>query len=107
MKWEPKKVYLYLVSLVTFIMVLVGSYQLVSTVVDLALPTEDYWSCAKEPTPTATSEQDQQRCEEDRRRNEANQQIYKKRSLIQNSIFLVITVPAYLYHWRAARKTEE
>lgn len=109
MKWEPKKVYLYLVSLVTFIMVLIGSYNLVSRLVEVVLPTEDYYACVvpKSTDGTTQTQEEQQRCEEDRRRSQANQRIYLQRGLVQNSIFLLITVPAYLYHWRTARKLDE
>jgi hypothetical protein len=111
MRWEPKKVYLYLVSLVTFIMLLVGSWNLVNTIVEIAFPVDDHYVCpphaGKDGGRTEPTEEDKQRCEEERERHKRNQQGWTKRRLIQNSLFLVIVVPAYLYHWRAARRADQ
>lgn len=108
MKWEPRKVYLYLVSLVTFIMVLIGTWQLVDTLVEMALPTNDAMPChmVREPMPDERPKPAPD-CQEERRRHEENQRIWRMRRLAQNGLFLVVVVPAYLYHWRQARKLEE
>lgn len=110
MKWEPRKVYLYLVSLVTFIMVLIGSWQLVDTLVEIALPEPEIsYPCPERPAPDSNSdaEKEKERCEAEQKRAQASRAVWQKRRLIQNGLFLAIVVPAYLYHWRAARKAEE
>lgn len=106
MKWELKKVYLYLVSLITFIMCLVGSWNLVNSALDLLYPAPVYNSCLKDPAVKEGATIDPATCEKQQRDQEAWQLANRKISVAKNSIFLVIVVPAYWYHWRQARRAE-
>lgn len=103
MKWSLRRVYLYLVSLITFIMVLVGFWNLASNAVDLIWPSPVYWVCT--PTEEGLPEKTQQ-CEEERQQEEERQRIYNLQGLAKSALFLVIVLPAYLYHWREANRTE-
>lgn len=106
MKWELKKVYLYLVSLITFIMCLVGAWNLISSALDLLYPAPVYSACVKDPTSKEGIALDPAACEQQQRDEQARQLAYRKISVAKNSIFLVIVVPAYWYHWRQARQSE-
>jgi len=105
-KWSLRKAYLYLVSLVTFIMSLVGFWNLANNAVDLIWPAPTYWVC----TPTEGKElpeADPQRCEEQRQLEEQRQRTLRLQGLAKSALFLVIVFPAYLYHWKEANRSED
>ncbi|HEY3368408.1 MAG TPA: hypothetical protein VGK74_25420 [Symbiobacteriaceae bacterium] len=106
MRWEPRKVYLYLVSLVTFIMTLFGVWNLINAGIDIAYPPRAYNPCietrAKDvPTP------DPAQCEQIRQNQAAQMRANSVRSFIHSGAFLILVVPAYVYHWRLARRSEQ
>lgn len=107
MKWSLRKAYLYVVSLVTFIMSLVGFWNLASNAVDLIWPAPSYWDCAVIEGKETTDDMDLQICEEQRQIEERRQTIYRQQGLAKSALFLVIVVPAYLYHWKKANRVEE
>jgi len=106
-KWSLRKAYLYVVSLVTFIMSLVGFWNLASNAVDLIWPAPSYWTCTPTEKDGAMDEESLRICEEQRQEDERRQVIYRQQGLAKSAIFLVIVVPAYLYHWKQANRAEE
>lgn len=108
MKWSLRKAYLYLVSLVTFIMSLVGFWNLASNAVDLIWPAPSYWTCTPAAEKDGEIDEDAlRRCEEQRLEEERRQAVYRQQGLAKSAIFLLIVVPAYLYHWKQANRVEE
>lgn len=107
MKWSLRKAYLYVVSLVTFIMSLVGFWNLASNAVDLIWPAPSYWTCAPADGKEALDEQALRTCEEQQQLEERRQAIYRQQGLAKSAIFLVIVVPAYVYHWKQATRAED
>lgn len=115
MKWTIRKTYLYLISLITFIMSIVGFWTLTSNAVELLWPvpsyrlpcetliTLDYWD--KELS-EAERQAELARCEADADLDEARQLAYRRQGLAKSFLFLLIVVPSFVYHWRQANRAE-
>ncbi|HYG60531.1 MAG TPA: hypothetical protein VD902_20860 [Symbiobacteriaceae bacterium] len=108
MKWETRKVYLYLVSLITFIMLLVGSWTFIVGVLNVVFPGPPPDPCLEA---LRAPDQDAEaltpdKCEELRIYTREQFRVERTRMLITNGLFLIIVGPAYVYHWRQARRSE-
>jgi len=107
-KWDIRKIYLYLVSFATLMMMIFGIIQFLQGIVNLTYPN---------PSPTyselemkynrpdgkaLTAAEIKQRTEADR----AQQRYYEVRSMINSLIMFIVALPVYMYHWRKIGKTE-
>lgn len=108
--WEIRSIYLYLVSLVTLIMIIIGTVQLIQTVVDFVYPPPTYY-----PGPVELKNRYQmqgvelspQAIEEQARIERENawrsQRYYSVKRLANSLALLVVAGPLYIYHWRKAQ----
>jgi hypothetical protein len=109
-----KKVYLYLVSLISLIIIIWGATMLVNMGLKAVLDVEDYVSypsqycSAPKPmgdmsiAPDQSCDPDfQAKMEEADKKNRANN---KKRETAQALALLIVGTPVFLYHWKLARK---
>jgi hypothetical protein len=106
-----KKTYLYLVSLVSLIIIIIGATMLVNMGIKAALGVKDYVNypqmCASAPiTPNGDKNAI---CDPDFQKKQAvaeqeNQTNSKKRDVAQALAFLVVGSPIFWYHWSLARK---
>ncbi len=98
--WSPRHAYLYLVCIVTLIMAVVGTVNLVRSVVELAYPQP---SAVAEPIKIEVGVTDANAAAIAK-----EQQIYQEKwsmrsavlALVGNVTMLLIAGPLYLYHWR-------
>jgi hypothetical protein len=101
--WSLRNIYLYLVCLITLIMVIFSTVNVVRSVVELVYPEPRLATVPAIP-PTAerppTPETDTQRTEQ----QAAYQQKWARRNailnLVGNAAMLLLAGPLYLYHWR-------
>lgn len=118
-----RNAYLYLVSLITLIMMVVSCAQLINlALITWVFPKADssYIYYGPKPVPGAemktpddkrTPEQiaaddarAQKQWEEDREHSEEQRVAQKYRDLVQNISFLLVATPLFLYHWSVIRK---
>ncbi len=105
-----KKVYLYLVSLVSLIIIIIGATMLVNMGLKAALGVKDYvpypMSCATRPVDAnskdVTCDPDYQAKQADA--DKENQRNGKKRDAAQALAMIIVGTPVFWYHWRLARK---
>lgn len=117
MALDTRRLYYYLVCLITLVMVIVGGVQVVNRTLDLIMPPEPY-----RPTPYEISERAQRGTEEvdPARREELEAQAERAaerqrrdmrrgalRGLIGSLALIGIAGPIYLYHWRKVRVMED
>ena len=118
-----RNVYLYLISLITLIMMVVSSAQLIN----LALITwvfpkaaSSYIYYGPKPVPaaeiktpedkrtpeqiTADDARAQKQWEEEKQHSEEQRIAQKYRDLVQDISFLLVATPMFLYHWSVIRK---
>lgn len=108
MKWEVRRLYFYVVSLVTLVMLLFGTWAMVMGLLEVLMPGPPPDPCleamkmgVKEIT-TLTAE----RCQELQVLEVERRRIMQIRGLIANVVFLGLVGPAYLHHWRQAKRSE-
>lgn len=109
-KWDIRRIYLYLVSFATLMMMIVGTVQFLQGIVNITYP---------QPGPTYTelemkyppndnikklnTEEIKERAAVER----AQQRYYEVRSMINNLILFLVALPVYLYHWRKIQTSEQ
>ena len=102
--WSPRNIYLYLVCLITLVMVIFSTVNLVKALVELAYPEPQ--ARVQVPLPVVPArpgkppEMDQRRFEEQR---ETQRQWALRRSvlsLVSSAALFLIAGPLYVYHWR-------
>ena len=100
-KLEPsgvdwRSLYLYAVCLITLLIILFSTISLLNGVVNLAFPDPAYIDpyANKDNLPNAALLAQQ----------EENVQIRALKRILTSFITILITIPIYLYHWRAAKK---
>ena len=102
--WSPRNIYLYLVCLITLVMVIFSTVNLVKALVDLAYPERQ----ARVEVPLRVvpawpepPEMDQRQLEEQR---EVQRQWALRRSVLislaSSAAMFLIAGPLYVYHWR-------
>lgn len=117
MAFDARRLYYYLVCLITLVMVIIGGVQVVNHVLDLVMPPDPYRPTRLElaerasnrpqseyaPSPEQLEEQAQQEVERQRR----DQRRGAIRGLIGSLALIFIAGPVYLYHWRKVRTDQE
>ena len=107
-----KKIYLYLVSLVSLIIIIVGAIMLLNMALKTWIFTKadnDYYSyrlCPAEVTTPEGSTTKNVDCneEEEKQRAEDNRVAQKQRDAAQAIAMIVVASPVFYYHWRLARR---
>lgn len=99
--WSPRYIYLYLVCIVTLVMVIFATVNLVRSVVELVYPQPVMVSALES---IKTGDVDAEALAAAQREQERIQREWATRnaalSIIGNATLLVIAGPLYLYHWR-------
>ncbi len=103
--WNIRTVYLYLVSFVTLIMLIVGTVNLIRAGVDFFYPDPGYYPGPVElkmryenqkVEPEVIEEQVKLEVEREQQR----QKHWRIKRLAESFAMLVVAAPIYLYHWR-------
>lgn len=111
MSWI-KKAYLYVVSLVSLIIIIVGATMLVNMGLKTVLGVADYKSypqqaCVSQPpTPSGVKDVvcDPEYIQKQEEYDRQNQRDQKKRDAAQALAFILVGSPVFWYHWKLARQ---
>lgn len=107
--WDIRRVYLYLVSFATLMMMVVGTVFMFQGVVNLAFPNPqaEYELKMQRPVPekSGITLRDEE-IKEEARQMQAQQRYYQIRQIIDSLIAILIALPVYLYHWRKIQRSE-
>lgn len=103
--WSPRHIYLYLVCLVTLVMVIFATVNLVRSLVELVYPQPEM---VISPEWAKDGALDAEALAASQREQQLNQQRWSTRSavlsLVGNVAMLVIAGPLYIYHWRKVER---
>ncbi|MCC7356120.1 MAG: hypothetical protein IT410_00695 [Candidatus Doudnabacteria bacterium] len=107
-----KKIYLYLVSLVSLIIIIVGTIMLLNMALKTWIFTKadnDYYSyqlCPAEVTNPDGTTVKGSGCDEEKEKQRAadNRVAQKQRDAAQAIAMIVVASPVFYYHWRLARR---
>lgn len=113
MSLDTRRLYFYLVCLITLVMVIIGGVQVVNRTLDLVLPAEPYRPPIEARVQRGGEEEQlsREQLEEEAQREMDRQMRDQHRRALRGlfgSIALIgIAGPIYLYHWRRVRRLEE
>ena len=105
-----RNLYLYLVSFVSLMMILMGLIFTVQNITDVIFPTNYYESIQPEKTGNLSVEEQknyeesQKRYEENQKRYEENRNVESKKSVAKSIAVVVVALPTFGYHWRKIEK---
>ncbi len=112
-----KTLYLYVVSFVALMMMVISAVDLLSTLLKTYVFTKadnySYYSSASAcPLPTAgeNTATTQEKCrvdqEEQKKSEIENREAQRQRDLVRDISFIVVGAPLFAFHWRLARRKE-
>ncbi|MHB8171777.1 MAG: hypothetical protein ACYDG6_09560 [Thermincolia bacterium] len=111
--WDIRRIYLYLVSFATLMMLIVGTVQVIDAGVEFIYPdpnvgvTPYYEKEMAKNNPTLTKEEIQKIQAEEKQRAIASQKYWQVKRLITSFSLILVAFPVYLYHWRKIQKVEQ
>lgn len=106
--WDIRRIYLYLVSFATLMMMIFGTVTFFQRVVNLAMPNPDvYYTPAKMAPPEGeTVKQSEEEIKKQNEQEKERQRLYAIRDMINSLILVGVALPVYLYHWRKIQRAE-
>jgi len=113
MKWDIRTVYLYLISFVTLMMVLIGGVQGIHALGSYFYPPPDYgpsvlmYDMKLKEGSTLPPELLQQQIAEEAERQRRQVRYSQFQQAVSSFALIVVGLPVYLYHWRKIREKEE
>jgi hypothetical protein len=106
-----KKAYLYLVSIISLVIIVIGGIMLINLALKAwVFKQADQYSsypCAAVPVAPdgkSAGNCDAQALEVQKKVDEQNRTSQRQRDAAQAIAFIIVATPAWWYHWRAARK---
>jgi hypothetical protein len=106
-----KKAYLYLVSVISLIIAVIGAIILINMALKTwVFPKADqtYYSypCPMSPEGKATTTCDQAMIEQQKKQDAENRAAQKQRDAAQALAMIIVATPVWYFHWRMARKEQ-
>lgn len=98
-----RNLYLYLVSFVSLMMILMGVIFTVQNITDVVFPTNYYEMSPVEKTGNLSIEE-QKIYAENQKRYEENRNIESKKNVAKSIAVVVVALPTFVYHWRKVEK---
>ena len=98
-----RNIYLYLVSFVSLMLILIGLIFTIQNLTDLIFPTNYYYDTAPIDK-TGQTEEEKKAYEESQRRNEQNQRTLRGKAVAKSTSVVVVALPSFIYHWRKIEK---
>lgn len=105
--FKLRNVYLYLVSFVSLMMILIGLIFTVQNITDVIFPTNYYYETVPIDKGNTMSEEEKKQYEENRMRNENNQTMQNKKNVAKSVAVVLVALPTFLYHWKKIEKEKK
>lgn len=109
-----RNIYLYLVSFVALMMIIIGLIFTVQNITDVLFPTNYYFETAPIKKTPSMTEEEFKKYEEEQRINEYNQKMnYKnqltdsKKNVAKSIAVVIVALPTFVYHWRKIEKEKK
>lgn len=99
-----RNVYLYLVSFVSLMMILMGIIFTVQNITDVIFPTNYYYEALPTEKTGSLSVEEQKSYEKNQKRYEENHNIESKKNVAKSIAVVVVALPTFAYHWRKVEK---
>lgn len=99
-----RSIYLYLVSFVSLMMILMGVIFTVQNITDVMFPTNYYYEMYPAEKTGDLSKEEQQKYEENQKRYYENTIIESKKNVAKSVAVVIVALPTFVYHWRKVEK---
>lgn len=101
-----RNVYLYLVSFVALMMILIGTIYTVQNLTDVLFPT-NYYTDPMVYQKTDMTTEEKAAYEQSLVINERNSRIDRQKSVAKSVAVVVVAIPTFVYHWRKIEKEKK
>ena len=98
-----RNIYLYLVSFVSLMMILMGVIFTVQNITDVVFPT-NYYEMSPIETTGGLSAEEQKSYSDNQKRYEENRNVESKKNVAKSIAVVVVALPTFAYHWRKVEK---
>lgn len=102
-----RSIYLYLVSFVALMMILIGLIFTVQNITDVLFPTNYYYESLPIEKTGSMTEEEIKRYEESQKINQQNQQTNSKKNVAKSVAVVIVALPTFAYHWRKIEKEKK
>ncbi len=102
-----RSIYLYLVSFVALMMILIGLIFTVQNITDVLFPTNYYYESLPIEKTGGMTEEEIKRYEESQKINQQNQQTNSKKNVAKSVAVVIVALPTFAYHWRKIEKEKK
>ncbi|WP_106061136.1 hypothetical protein [Clostridium vincentii] len=99
-----RNVYLYLVSFVSLMMILIGVILTVQNITDVIFPTNYYYDSIPYDKTGSLSVEEQENYEENQKRNAENSITESKKNVAKSIAVVLVALPTFGYHWKKVEK---
>lgn len=102
-----RNIYLYLVSFVALMMIIIGLIFTVQNITDVLFPTNYYYDSLPIEKTGGMTEEEIKRYEESQKINQQNQQTNSKKNVAKSVAVVIVALPTFAYHWRKIEKEKK
>lgn len=102
-----RNIYLYLVSFVALMMIIIGLIFTVQNITDVMFPTNYYYEALPIEKTGNMNDADKKLYEENQKRNEQNQKTQSKKNVAKSVAVVIVALPTFAYHWRKIEKEKK
>ncbi|MCL4441488.1 MAG: hypothetical protein M1609_13125 [Firmicutes bacterium] len=110
--WDIRRVYLYLVSFTTLMMMVFGTVMFFQGVVNLVYPNpqNSYETKFSRPVPAEKGGGGLQltdaEIKQQAKQEQAQARYYQIKQMIDSLMLLIVALPVYLYHWKKIQRSD-
>lgn len=102
-----RNVYLYLVSFVSLMLILIGLIFTIQNLTDLLFPTNYYYDTLPIDKNRQMTEEEKKAYEESQRKSEQNQRTERSKNVAKSTSVVIVALPSFIYHWRKIEKEKK
>jgi len=102
-----RNIYLYLVSFVALMMIIIGLIFTVQNITDVLFPTNYYYESVPIEKTGTMNDADKKVYEDNQKRNEQNQKTQSKKNVAKSVAVVLVALPTFAYHWRKIEKEKK
>ena len=109
-----RSIYLYLVSFVALMMILIGLIFTAQSITDVLFPTNYYYAPIPPEKTSGMTEEELKKIEQENKMNEQNEKMnylnqimQSKKSVAKSVAVVIVALPTFVYHWRKIEKEKK
>ena len=102
-----RNIYLYLVSFVSLMMILIGLIFTVQNITDAIFPTNYYYDAVPIDKNSNMTEEEKKAYQESQKINAQNQMLNSKKNVAKSVAVVLVALPTFAYHWKKIEKEKK